>query len=189
MTLNDVVQLCRKHTAISKQQPASATSQYGEINPVALYALLANLDIQTSDRFYDLGSGMGQPTLLTYATSTAKQCIGLEIHQPYVDIANSRLQQFQQHDSNEFSDQCRNIQFICADIFEYDYNDATLIYFDGTAFPTTHISALSQRLNTLQQLRAIISLRPLVGFNLLPFSSRTLVPCSWDLQMAYLYSL
>ena len=76
--------------------------------------------------FYDLGSGFGKVANHIALRTTVKKSIGVEYDQYRVEKSRQLIEKVEFHSTIP--------EIIHGDIFDQDYSDATIVYFDNTAY-------------------------------------------------------
>lgn len=160
-------------------------SLYGEIDLRSFADLIHSVPLSAQDVFADLGSGPGKPTLYTFLATPVQTALGFEWDAARCAFANQLKDQVVSEQVNKESRQCT---FYAQNILTADLSEATCIYFDATAFSIPGIMRMSQIFDLLPNLRTLITLRPMIHLNHFSLLKRKRIFCSWDCQMAYLYS-
>jgi hypothetical protein len=121
----------------------SGRTGYGATPLATLRLALSSLDLRRGDIFYDLGSGLGLPTLVAALGSDAT-CRGVEYHRRYVERAeqNARLLGLS------------GVRFHCGDASTFDWTDGNKFYmFDP--FPADVLERIAARLLDVARERPI----------------------------------
>jgi Histone methylation protein DOT1 len=95
------------------------------------------------DVFYDLGSGVGGPTLLA-ALGTRARCRGVEVHAAYVDRARTTARALG----------LRDHVFVVADALEHDWSDGNRFYLFNP-FPAHVLRLVGERLRQIGRRREV----------------------------------
>jgi len=136
---------------------SKGSSTYGELMPSATSKLLAALELDADDVFYDLGAGVGKVVLLAAATTSVRRAIGVE-------LAASRCAQAERAFAAARRSGLAGVRraaIVPADLLTLDMRDATVAYTCSTAFSTPFMRKLTKRLATLPALRLLASLQDL----------------------------
>lgn len=120
-----------------------ARNGYSHSPSKAALAALATLHLAEGDMFYDLGSGLGSPTVLATLGSRA-QCRGIEIHAAYVDRARATADALGLRDD----------LFVAADVLEHDWSDGNRFYLFNP-FSSSVLCRVSDRLRLLSRRREV----------------------------------
>lgn len=143
---------------------------YGEIDLRSFLALLSLTAPKPYWNFYELGCGLGKTVMAASLCYQFQKSVGIDCLKPLIDAANTR---------NKFS----NIEFIIADIQEFSYHDANLIFINVASFVPEVWSNLSQKLRAYSDVYMISCAKPLAQSTIL---HQTLVECSWGIIPAYI---
>ncbi len=161
-------------------------SLYGEIDLYSFADLIHSIPLSAQDVFADLGSGPGKPTLYTFLATPVQKALGFEWDAARCAFAEQLKNRTV--GTLDISSQ-RQCLFYPENILTANLNEVTCVYFDATAFPIPGIMRMSQILDALPNLKTILSLRPMIHLKHFSLLRRQRVFCSWDCQMAYLYTL
>jgi ubiquinone/menaquinone biosynthesis C-methylase UbiE len=98
---------------------------YGEIELSSLEKIARNLH-KPGGTFYDLGCGRGKAVIFMGLTGLFKSCIGIEIVQERIELANEALSLIP----------CAPVQFYSASFLDpkFDYSSATVVYTNNLVF-------------------------------------------------------
>lgn len=160
-------------------------SLYGEIDLRSFADLIHSVPLSHQDVFADLGSGPGKPTLYTFLATPVQTALGFEWDAARCAFSEQLKNHVLSTPEQTASRQCL---FFTHNILKTDLSNVTCVYFDATAFPIPGIIRMGQILDKLSKLHTILSLRPLIGLKNFSLLRRQRVFCSWDCQMAYLYT-
>lgn len=136
---------------------SKGSSTYGELMPSATAKLLAALELDRDDVFYDLGAGVGKVVLLAAATTEVRRAVGVELARSRVDQAERAFAAARRAGLAGV----RRAKMVHADLLSVDMTDATVAYTCSTAFSSPFMRKLTKRLATLPQLRLLASLQDL----------------------------
>lgn len=114
---------------------------YGEIdfNSISevFYTIIHRYQLP-SGIFYDLGSGMGKCVIAASLLHNFSKCKGIEILQGLYECSLKTQSKFQEHfntlPSSIKSRCCGDIEYINADILNYNWTDASIIFANSTCF-------------------------------------------------------
>lgn len=143
---------------------------YGETPLVTMEAIAKAAEIGPHDVVYELGCGRGR-TSFWLADWIGCKTIGIEYVPTFVDKAQ-KIAHFFGRD---------NPQFICEDILQASFSDATVIYFFGTAMQDADILRLIDRFKTLPSGVKIIT----ISFALSEYSDEAHFPLLKTLEVAF----
>ena len=121
----------------------SGRTGYGATPVATLRAALALLDLRSGDTFYDLGSGLGLPTLVA-ALSSEAACRGVEYHRLYVERAEENARRLG----------LSGVQFHCGDASAFDWSDGNRFYMFNP-FPDEVLERVVARLLDLARERPV----------------------------------
>lgn len=158
---------------------------YGEIDFLSFIALLtlARPDDQTV--FYDLGSGTGKAVIACAMVFEVKKSYGIEV---FSALHQTALEQKARLNQNKrYQGIAKHIEFIHNDFLNTDFNDATLIFINASAFIGETWQALLQKLLKTHAGTTII----LASKTLPPDEFQTLysthVQMSWGIVATHVY--
>lgn len=129
---------------------------YGEIKYDSLQTVLNDLNIKSTDVFYDLGSGVGKATIQAYLNFPFKKAVGVELSPTRSNNAEKIKKQLE---AKGLIKKNRKLEFHQGDIGEYNINDATVIYMCSTCYPTELMNKLAQNFSKLKPGLIVISLK------------------------------
>lgn len=168
-------------------QSKNINQTYGEILPQSATPLINYLNLSPADSFLDLGSGLGKLLLQVFLETSVQKAIGIEIDgslnqqaQTACDIARKELPEF-------FIN--REINFIHSDFLKCDLPAVTHVLIASPCFTPSLLECLVAKLNEIDSIQCLISLRPLLTLNKLKFYKTMRLECSWDSALAYIYIL
>lgn len=124
-----------------------ACSTYGELMPAATDRLVEHLRLGSDDAFYDLGSGLGKVVLQVAMRAPVRRCVGIELVRDRHRFATAMLAKVREQGLLR----ARECGFRNGDFMRARIGDATVIYTCSTAFSTTFMSGLAERLAALPQ--------------------------------------
>lgn len=116
---------------------------YAHAPPGAAIAAVEALALGEGDVFYDLGSGLGSPTLLATLASRAR-CRGIEVHDFYVHRATATAKAFG----------LREDLFVVADVTDYDWSDGNKFFLFNPFVPEV-LEWVSDRLRRLGRCKTV----------------------------------
>jgi hypothetical protein len=108
---------------------------YGEIDLRGFCDLLMNdIPHDSSDIFYDLGSGSGKAVFAARFVGDFRQCFGIELLSNLHDMASSVASLYKFLYQNKLIHQ--DIKFVCSDLLDYDgwWKDGTVVYVPNLLF-------------------------------------------------------
>lgn len=126
---------------------------YGEVSPSTFGKILAQVNPQSGEIFYDLGSGTGKAVFLAHFYYDFSKSIGIELLEDLYLSANSILNKYNQDirpKLNQFKPK-QIISFINGDIFKKDFSDADVVFFHSTCFNDEIIAKLEDKLSMLKK--------------------------------------
>lgn len=129
---------------------------YGETPLCSLKHIADQCGLKPKDRVVDLGCGRGRGVFFL-AHHYGCQVQGIDKIRDFIDQASQLKEQYS----------VENVSFICEDLRNYDFSQATFVFFYGTTFSEEFASELTERLKALPQGAKIITVSyPLEGFEL-----------------------
>jgi len=156
--------------AIGEQESALIVQEgcspaYGEMTYESLFLLASELHMTRDDIFYDLGSGVGKPSMFFHLCSPSKKSVGIELSSTRHQIALQAKLQLQQLG---YLDPERELNYIEANFLQEDLSDATVILLCNTCFSDELNLTCADQLSRLKTGLRIIALRrlpetPLLG--------------------------
>lgn len=158
---------------------------YGEIDFLALIALLTYCKPTKKDVFYDLGSGAGKAVMSAALCFPFQQAIGIELLPELVSLSNKTLNAYQKSELAK-KNVCK-IQFKQEDILTCELDDASVIFINATAFKGQHWAQIKQKLLLLP-----IGTRIILTTHKLPASHFALIYAgtevmSWGMNSAFVF--
>ncbi|MEN3297118.1 MAG: hypothetical protein V7642_6371 [Burkholderiales bacterium] len=128
---------------------------YGETFFTTLETIARAVGLSEKDVIYDLGCGRGRGVFWFNAMYKCR-AVGVEIHPGFVTEAR-RIK-------NKLG--IDRVEFIYANLMDLDYDDATVVYFYGTAFSDTAIASIVDRFRKLKRGTRVVS----VSYPLMPYT-------------------
>ena len=158
---------------------------YGEIEFTSFIALLGLCHPDSSTVFYDLGSGTGKAVLACAMVFSVKKSCGIEFFAPLHQAAEAQQQQLKK--ITDYTLKSNSIKFYQGNFLSKNFNEASLIFINATAFFGETWSALCERLEQTNAKTVIITTSkalPASGFQLLKV---TKVRMSWGFVDAFIH--
>lgn len=128
----------------ARQQKDACEYVYGEIEFESFIALLSLCRIHSDSVFYDLGSGTGKAVIAAAMVFQLKKSIGVELFSTLHDTA--ALQQQKLSGQGLYQSVAPKIQFINQDFLKLNYDGATLLFINATAFFDPYWQTISKHL-------------------------------------------
>ena len=136
---------------------------YGEITPIGFRKLAERLQLANSDRFVDLGSGLGRVVIQAAREFGVQSSCGVELAGSRHEIAMAAL-------GRESCDTLHNVTFLCADCtdpvlwFGNSVGDGclcgiTVIYVCSIMFGPELMESLARLIEATPSVRAVASVR------------------------------
>jgi hypothetical protein len=125
------------------EERRSGRTGYGATPMAALRAALSLLELGPGDTFYDLGAGVGLPTLVA-ALSSEAACRGVEYHRRYVERAEDSARRLG----------LSGVRFHCGDVSAFDWSDGNKFYMFNP-FPGEVLERVAARLLDVARERPI----------------------------------
>lgn len=162
---------------------------YGEILYDSVEELIKQLGINSSDVFYDLGSGTGKLVMQVYANTPVNKAYGIEFFQDRsyaAEKALKRMYVIAPHLLNTdrlISHQIQNIK----DVHYMD--NATIIFMCSTCFPSALMEIVYNKIKNNQNLRHIITTETKTHDDfkkILPNTKIITLPCTWSKEVRWI---
>lgn len=170
------------------QEKKKISETYGEILTPAINKIISKLDISNDDIFLDLGSGLGKIALQFFLCSEVQESYGIEISPTLYHQSILITQKFKQ-DLPEFYEDDRKLNFMCGDFLQLNLPQATIVLISSRCFSQRLLNAVAEKLETLENLRCLLTLRPFPHLKKLVFRKTLRIECSWDTALCYLYAI
>ena len=119
---------------------------YGETFFTTLETIARAVNLTDKDVIYDLGCGRGRAVFWFNAIYKCR-AVGVEIFPVFVTEARSIKTRLR----------LDGVEFIYANLMDIDYDDATVIYFYGTAFNDDAIAAVTKHFKKLKRGTRVVS--------------------------------
>lgn len=119
---------------------------YGESFFTTLDTIAKAVNLSEKDVIYDLGCGRGRSVFWFHAMYKCR-AVGVEIFPLFVTQARKIKKKLGMD----------GVEFIYGNLMDLDYDDATIIYFYGTAFTNEAVAKLMSRFNTLKAGTRVVS--------------------------------
>ena len=148
---------------------------YGETPITTMAAIAEECGITAEDTVMDLGCGRGR-TLFWLNDNIGCKAIGVDFNPMFIDKANA-------------VNTSRDVNFICQDMLDVDFSQATVIYLYGTCLDDDYIMKLINKLSSLPSDTKVIT----VSYSLTEYDAPfTLVksfnlPYTWGVSDIYLH--
>eukprot|EP00440_Ansanella_granifera_P049853 gb/GFBE01054030.1/.p1 GENE.gb/GFBE01054030.1/~~gb/GFBE01054030.1/.p1 ORF type:complete len:271 (+),score=57.20 gb/GFBE01054030.1/:1-813(+) len=145
----------------------SITFGYGTITPKSVDRILSRLQLDSSDVFTDLGSGIGNVALQVYANYPVKRVRGIELAKQRHADAVEHVRDFK---TKYKVDKAKELLLVNGDVCKEDFSDSTVVFSSSTCFDAKAMDCLTLRceanpnlkyLITSQELAPSTKLRPL----------------------------
>ncbi len=174
-------------SSIFSKQRQPFTETHGEILFPSMTKLLSIMALTNQDVFVDLGSGIGKITAQVFLQSNVKEAMGIEIvphlHQQALHAATQlRAQPLHAIDFSK-----RKLTFLGGDFLELPLTMTTVVFINAICFSQTMLLSLGDIINRTTSIRQVITLRPIINLERLPFKKAIHIECSWDSALCYVY--
>ena len=153
---------------------------YGEIIYPTFALMLKLAEPKPGEVFYDLGSGSGKAVLLTSMLYDLSKAVGVEYLAPLYELSTKKLNLLTVHpDFARLSKKRFNVQFYNQDLFEFNIEDADIIYMNATCFIGDNWTNAVSKFTTLKRgTRIILTTKSLPEDSYKRIFSE-LMPMSW----------
>lgn len=129
---------------------------YGETPLCSLKQIADRCGLTAEDRVVDLGCGRGRGVFFL-AQHYGCQVQGIDKVRDFIDQASQLKERYS----------VESVSFLCEDLRNYDFSQATFVFFYGTTFSEEFVSELTEKLKALPRGAKIITVSyPLEGFEL-----------------------
>ncbi|MBS0649155.1 MAG: methyltransferase domain-containing protein [Verrucomicrobia bacterium] len=129
---------------------------YGETPLCSLKQIADRCGLKPEDKMVDLGCGRGRGVFFL-AHHYGCQVHGIDKMRDFIDQASRLKEQYS----------VENASFLCEDLRNYDFSQATFVFFYGTIFSEEFVRELTEKLKVLPEGAKIITVSyPLEGFEL-----------------------
>lgn len=143
---NEAYALSRK--ACKTLGPDQGDFTYGEIDVLAFYALLKEVDPKPHDIFYDLGCGSGKAVLTAALSFNLTKACGVELLPELATLANTQLNKAREEAAHRTRLAC--VQFYTADFLKHDFMEATILFINATCISEENWNALLKKIKCLK---------------------------------------
>jgi hypothetical protein len=136
---------------------ANRSHVYGELASKGLHRLLDHLQLNKSDVFYDLGSGIGRVLIQVAMEVPLKKCVGIE-------VANSRFlhaQTILDRVQKQKLLRAKQVELRNENFLESDLSDATVLYTCSTCFSGRLMNRLARKIAELNRDLILITFQKL----------------------------
>lgn len=159
---------------------------YGELLYPGVKKMISEMNLQPTDVFLDLGSGLGKCALQIFMQTNLPKVIGVEASQALVDQAHKVLKQVKS-DFPLFWDNNRELNLMCDNFLHADWDGATIVYTCSTSFTDELLQGIAKKINAHPKIEQVLSMRAISNLNL-PLKKVIQVECSWDTSQINVYS-
>ena len=164
---------------------------YGEIDLQGFCDLLLHhIPHNSSDVFYDLGSGSGRAVFAARFVGDFRECVGIELLSNLHEMASSvrSLYRFQYQHKLIY----QHVQFVCSDLLDYDgwWKDGTVVYVPNLLFDDKLKEQIAEKAVKLQSGAFLICLKKFEGANfnsVFELVTERPVVMSWGESNTYIY--
>lgn len=154
---------------------------YGEVLFDSFYQILKEAKPKKGEVFYDLGSGVGKPALITYLNFDFSKTIGVEKAEDLYQAAKGVLNRLEKSD--------KKIDFVHADFKDFDFSDGDVIFMNSYTYFYYEIynKYFLEKLAQLKKGARIITTRMTINFPI--FAVRQVGPYgfSWGDEFVYIH--
>lgn len=187
-TQDSVIEYLQKlyHGVQIKHAQNTMDETYGEILPFSVTKLINFLNLQPTDHFVDLGSGLGKIILQLTLQTNIQQLTGIEIVPELHIQANNALLKMQTQMPEVFKD--RKISLLNDNFLKMNLpDDCTHVLIASPCFSTHTLNKLTIKLNNLASLKSISTLKALPAIQHHRFHASLRLECSWDSALCFVY--
>jgi trans-aconitate methyltransferase len=165
------------------------STTYGEVKPASLQDLVSAVSPREGEVFIDLGSGMGQATLLAALLFPFRRVVGVELLTGLGDAARQALSRFETEIRPQLpaEHQRQRIEFLDGDMLEVDLSEVDVAFAQAPCYEPPLVAQLTAKLEGLKPGARVI----IVGHKLQSpeFTLLTLkvMKANWGTSLTYLY--
>lgn len=151
---------------------------YGETPRKTTQTLLEMMQLQPSDRFVELGSGIGRMTL--YASQLyGVSATGIEAVQRFVDGGNEISAKLH----------LRDCTFTQGDIFDHNWESFSVLYLMMTTFPDDTLNRVQQKCDTLRSKTKLITVTHPINHHRLKQTELQVLDFSWGPATVFVHQV
>lgn len=159
---------------------------YGELYYYSAVKLLNFLKLTEKDIFLDVGSGLGRLIFQFFFLTDARSVVGIEINKRRYEVSCKVKEKIQQQLPDLFQEK-RDLNIIHGDFLKYYFHDVTVVYICSTVFSFELLTAIGERINLMQSVQKVISLRKIPNLSLFEMHQKIFLQGTWDNSPCYLY--
>ena len=160
---------------------------YGELYYYSIVKLLRYLKITATDHFLDIGSGLGKLVFQIFLTTNAASVTGVEINSQRYNISCNIKDNMKQQLPDMF-DGNRILDFFHDDFLMRTFDNISIIYVCSTVFSFDFLKAIGRKVNNMNSVRKIVSLRKLPNVDGFKLSNKMFLHGTWDNSACYIYT-
>ena len=136
---------------------------YGEVTIDEFYEMIKQVKPQSTDVFYDLGSGSGKAVIAASLIFPFKKCVGIEFIEDLANASQRVLYRYQTEHKAVFSHRPdHEVSFVHGDFVHTPWDDADVVFIHATCFYPELMASVERKLRQLKQgARVIVVTKPL----------------------------
>ncbi|CEK12106.1 hypothetical protein [Legionella hackeliae] len=157
---------------------------YGEIEFESFIALLSLCKTNASTIFYDLGSGTGKAVIACALVFEVQKSCGIEIFPTLHNCAQTQQRRLKQF--SHYQQKAERIEFILGDLLTSQFNDASLVFINATAFFGEYWLTISKHLEQLKPGSLVISTSKAILSNQFTTREVTAIQMNWGVVNAFI---
>ena len=161
----------------------NVNATYGTITPKGVEKLINHLNIDNSDTFLDLGSGIGNVVVQFALNSNVEKALGVEYVKSRYNQSINYVNEFRKEFANEFNNTQVEIQN--KDINNFNINSSSIIFTCSTCFPKELMQVIKNKCENNPNLKYFITQKKLDGDTSLKYVGNVVVECSWNKNCAH----
>ena len=125
---------------------------YGEISFVSFVKILARVQPQSNEIFYDLGCGAGKAILSAALNFDLTKMVGIELLPGLCQLANEKIEQAKSLVKNNdfYLKKLANIKIINDDFHHCDISESDIVFINATCFGYTAWEKIQEKLLSLK---------------------------------------
>lgn len=156
---------------------------YGECPWVSALTCLLWADIQPTDVFLDIGSGVGQVVVMASLCFPLKKAIGVELLEPLYRVSCDIQQHLRQFESKKAD----AIEFYQQDALSFDCHSCNVVFINATCFFPDSWALLVDKLKQMKSGSKIIISSKGLPSDEFECIKKDQLPMSWGLSLVSLY--
>ncbi|WP_224369379.1 SAM-dependent methyltransferase [Hyalangium versicolor] len=165
------------------------STTYGEVKPASLQMLLSQVSPREGESFIDLGSGMGQPTLVAAMLFPFRRLVGVELLTGLGDAARQALSRYDAEIRPQLPElhQRQSIEFLDGDLLEADISGVDVVFAQAPCFEAGLMAKLAAKLETLKSGARLILVGQQLASPSFTLLTMKVMRANWGTSLTWLY--